>query len=444
MGTAPRLTISAPLAVAVRRMPTALVARSADVSLEAANAGEHAWRWHSPEGDGSVVLVALTAATTAMIVTADARTPSSLVDALTVELSGALERTWAPRVPPSQASASRRRRVRVAAAIAAVLVPALAVAGSRVLAPPAPLDVAAAVTQFRHASASEGARPTSGDGAAARPVAADTTAPGSAPARARAKRQTPGRGAQVVTAAQSGSRGDASAPSAAQSSASGKGQQRGAAAPPPSAQRDDQSRRAPSLPPEGVYRYATQGYESIDQPSSRHDYPSETALTIRHNDCGFVAHWQPLENRWDEMTICRTAAGSFIPAMATHREFYGQEKDSRYTCSDGFYAYRPAPGATWTGRCTDEESTMQMRGRTLGREPVRVGDQTVEAVHYVIEARISGDNDGTWRAERWIDPDSGLLLRAQASTDATSTSSFGTVRYREQTDVRLLSMTPQR
>lgn len=441
MIAAPQLAITAPLNEAARRMPAALVAGSADVLVEPVPGPGHRWGWRSPSGVGHIELSPLSDRETGLTVTAGSGVPVAVVDALTVELLGALERSWAPTVPPAHRGPARTP-LRIAVAIVAVLIPALALAGSHVLAPPAPMDVAAAVTQFRTASASEAARTSaSTPGTATRGAAVGGDASGIAkPAPDRGQKAQDGR-IGATSAVSSGPRASTAPPASSRIKADDT--QRGAARS-SSASGQQQRRSAPALPEEGVYRYATQGYESIDQPSSRHDYPSETAMTIRYNDCGFVAHWQPLENRWDEMTICRNTSGSFIPTMATHREFYGQAKDSRYTCSDGFYAYRPATGATWTGRCSDDESTMQIQARTLGREPVRVGDQMVHAVHYVIEARISGGNEGTWKAERWVDPDSGLLVRAQASTDATSDSSVGTVRYREQTDVRLLSMTPER
>jgi hypothetical protein len=193
-----------------------------------------------------------------------------------------------------------------------------------------------------------------------------------------------------------------------------------------------------------VYRYKTSGYESIDQPSSRHEYPEETPMTLRATNCGFLIHWQPLENRWDEMTVCREGDDAFIPSMATHREFYGQEQHSQYTCSPGYYAWRPEPGATWQGRCKDAKSRIDLRARTLGIEPVQVGDQTVEAVRYLVEGQISGENDGTWRVERWVDPETGLLVRMKGRTQATSSGGFGTVNYREETNLQLLSLTPER
>src|SRR3712207_8673916 len=58
---------------------------------------------------------------------------------------------------------------------------------------------------------------------------------------------------------------------------------------------------------EGVYTYTTTGYEEVDQPHDRHDYPRQTALTLRHTDCGFVQrseeHTSELQSR--QYLVCR-------------------------------------------------------------------------------------------------------------------------------------------
>ena len=433
--------ITAPLSLAIQRMPAAVVAGSSDVELQR-HGRSPAWHWEAARGGGQVVLSALTATSTRLDVTADPHTPASVADALTVELCGALERTWAPPTPPS-ARTSMGRRSKIALAAAALLVPVLAVTGLRVLAPPKALDVAAAVEQFRQQDATTATVP--GGQAAPRNGASAKSprTPETRPARAGVGRST-GDGAATqrqVATAQPGARQDQAATNEASQPAEGNAGGRPAQKSAP-----EQQQSGPSgIPEEGVYRYATKGYESIDRPSSRHDYPSETAMSIRHSDCGFSGRWQPLENRWDEMDVCRRGDTSFLPRLATHREFYGQANDSDYECSADNYAYRPEPGATWTGFCSDGPAKMQIRGRALGIEPVRVGARTVDTVRYALQARISGgDAEGTWTAERWVDPDTGLLVRVEAQTNATSDSSVGEVHYREEVSLRLLSMTPQR
>lgn len=449
-------TIYAPLAAAVGRMPGVVRAGSSQVVLER-QGGAALWHWQGSYDSGTVSLAAVSQTQTRLAVTAQGTTALPLADALTVALYGALERQWAP---PAGAVAERThgRRTKFALVTAAVLIPLLAITGMRILVPPKAMDVASAVAQFREQSQpSEVAVADAGDAQAA----AKTTA---RPARkdrrsakpAEVRRATVTR--QTAAPAQPRQRGAQRQRSASSQPRPDRQQVPAAAAPErrreASADREQPARRqsptrtqqpAATSPEEGVYRYATDGYESIDRPSSRHDYPSETALSIRATDCGFDARWQPLENRWDEMSVCRSTGEALLPTLSTHREFYGQQNDSNYECGPTNYAYRPQPGATWTGTCADGDAKMQIRGRTIAREPVRVGNETVETVHYALEARISGgDAEGTWTAQRWVDPDTGLLIRVEAQTQATSQSSVGTVQYREELSLMLLSTTPQR
>src|SRR5688572_23871693 len=61
---------------------------------------------------------------------------------------------------------------------------------------------------------------------------------------------------------------------------------------------------------EGVYVYATDGYEETDALSGqRHDYPAQTTMTVSKQGCGYRWRWQPLKERWEESDGCRTSAG---------------------------------------------------------------------------------------------------------------------------------------
>jgi hypothetical protein len=193
-----------------------------------------------------------------------------------------------------------------------------------------------------------------------------------------------------------------------------------------------------------VYSYETAGYEQIDNPNSRHDYPEETAITLRHTQCGFLAHWQPLENRWDEMEVCSHPDGGLLERMASHREFYGKKQHSDLDCRDGDFAWQRDPGSTWSTTCSDDKTKIEMRARTVGHEPMEVGGETVRAVHIQIEGRISGDAEGSWSVHRWLHPDTGLLLRLDGRTQATSDGPMGPVQYTEEIDLRLQSLQPER
>ena len=451
-------TIFAPAADAAERMPSAVRLAGAEVAL-IRDGRTSTWRWEASLGGGTATLSRLSADATRLTVTPDAGTPLGTADALTAALYGVLERQWQPPLPES-ARRPMRRRTKILTGVAAVLVPLLAVTGMRVLAPPAPVDVASAVAQFRAQSAQQ-SDPVTGGGGGGNDAGGESDeetgrSGGDSDRQSRpdngnddGQRTAVNTAADRQSAAAPRAPSNAAAPTRTQDNAGASSTRReatGADARQPSRRQAQPQREAvATAPEEGVYRYATSGYESIDRPSDRHDYPRETAMSVRATDCGFTARWQPLENRWDEMSVCRRGGDAFLPTLSTHREFYGQENDNDYRCSAGNYAYRPEPGATWTGTCADGDAKMQIRGRTFGREAVQVGNEVVETVHYTIDARIyGGDAEGTWSAERWVDPDNGLLIRVEAQTRATSQSTVGPVQYREQLSLRLLSMTPQR
>ena len=444
-------TIDAPLATAVERVPPVVRAGADDVVVER-QGSDALWRWRGSYDAGTISLAALSPTQSRLTITAQTRSALPLADAVTVALYGALERQW-----HSPAAASTRQpmrgRTKVALVTAALLIPVLAITGMRILAPPKAMDVASAVAQFRAQSSEPAADVATAVGASgnttARARTSPTDRPASRPAGGRRATDTrtnaaprPQHAAQPQASAGRAPRRDrqsAAAPAPQRTQTEQRRPQGTAAAPPARTQPERTS------PEEGVYRYATRGSESIDRPSDRHDYPSETAMSIRATDCGFTGRWQPLENRWDEMTVCRRNGRSLLPRLSTHREFYGQSNDSNYRCGATNYAFLPKPGATWSGTCADGDAKMHIRGRTIAHEPVRVGDETVNTVRYTIEARITGgDAEGTWTAERWVDPETGLLIRVEAQTRATSDSSVGTVQYREQLSLRLLSLTPQR
>lgn len=433
--------IGIPAADAIALLPDRVESDHAEIQVLGAVApGVPRWRWSSAQHHGEICIAALSPTTSCVEVTCDG--PPAVAQEVAVAVHHALEPGWHVPAPAAAIGPGVRRRVLLA--VAAVVIPALALFGFKLLAPPAPVDVAAAVSEFRAANAG-----------ASEPAQSVASSP--QPRRAEKTRQAAADPAPPAGTAEPGSQQNASNARVEQPRAS---QQQGREDAPASndtggassqsaGDRPTQRKKAPAddaprRPESGVYTFATKGYEQIDKPSSRHDYPRETAFTIQHTDCGFVSRWQPLENRWDEMSVCSVEAGAFIERMSTHREFFGQEKHIDYDCGDDTVAWSLRPGSAWSGRCSDGSSTVDLRGQTLGREPVRVGDDVVEAVHFTVEGRLSGDTDGTWFADRWVDPETGLLVRLEARTNATSDTSVGKVEYEERVSLRLLSMTPQR
>jgi hypothetical protein len=198
------------------------------------------------------------------------------------------------------------------------------------------------------------------------------------------------------------------------------------------------------VPPDaGVYRYATEGYEEVNRPGGHHEYPAETPFTVQHTPCGFTTRWQPLDGRWDEMALCSGRIRT-VERISTQREFYGQRQRSDYRCEPGSRAWHHRPGATWTTRCADEDTTVVTKSTILGDERIRVGTTVIDAVHLQLRAELSGATRGQWSADRWLHPETGLLLRLEAQTTATSQTPAGTIEYHEEVRLDLQSLDPQR
>ena len=340
----------------------------------------------------------------------------------------------APRVraPARHRSPWQRPAVRLVAVIGVLTLVAGSAAAYRLLAPPEPLPVDQAVAQFQQMPASTPpvavtAAPdtsrASGGADTAPPARVDRVRRPPAPGEATASHRAPGSQTAAIEEPRSHGR-------------------RPAAEPQRPRRRDDAAQPAP-LPEPGVYTYATSGHEEIDQPHDRHDYPAQTALTVHHDGCGFTTRWQPLEQRWDETEICGGQVRT-LARMTTQREFFGRRQRSDYRCEPRSRAWSSEAGAAWTTRCSDGDTTVSTQFKVLGHERVTVGDATVGAVHLRLRSTVTGNTRGQWTADRWLHPDTGLLLRLQSSTDATSTTPFGEVRYREQVRLDLQSLEPRR
>ena len=109
-----------------------------------------------------------------------------------------------------------------------------------------------------------------------------------------------------------------------------------------------------SLPPEGVFVYATEGEESIDVlGGSTHRYPDRTTLTVTHTGCGVRQRWDALVERWDDELLCPGRDGRERRTLRTHHEFFGMSDDAEFRCDAGYVVLpaAPEPGDTWSTSC---------------------------------------------------------------------------------------------
>lgn len=429
-------TVDAPPAAVLRRVTAAASGSQPPLRVAAATEGTlvAASRRHTIERDGIAVawveLTALTPTATLLEIAAEEPGAQELVERIETAVCGPAVPD--PREPVDARPRSRRHAVRAVAAVGVLALVAGSAAAYRLLAPPEPLAVDQAVAQFQQvpapavpvvlSTAPQVPRPSDGGDPAPRPRVDRVRRP---PTSAETTRRRSVASPQAPTRQEASARHDQPE---AQSQ--------------PSRRREAAAQPAP-LPAAGVYTYTTSGHEEIDQPNDRHEYPRQTALTVQHAGCGFTTRWQPLEQRWDETEICAGEVRT-LARMTTQREFFGQRKRSDYRCEPGSRAWQTDTGAAWTTRCSDEDTTVTTRFKVVGHEPLAVGEETVRAVHLRLRATMTGGTRGQWQADRWLHPETGLLLRLHGSTDATSTTTFGDVRYREQVRLDLQSLQPRR
>ncbi len=198
-------------------------------------------------------------------------------------------------------------------------------------------------------------------------------------------------------------------------------------------------------PAEGVYVYATDGHDEIDAfGGRRHDYPSETTLTLRHTDCGTHTRWDVLDERWDEAKTCRTDNGDRqLQSIVSYREFLGHGQRMDLEC-DLLLPADPAAGARWSGTCTGEDTDVVLQMTMMGWETVTVGGRAAETIHVRTEAVFSGRSEGTQSSDRWYVPSTGLEVRTHTVTDVHSQGPTGRVHYQEQVRRELRELEPHR
>lgn len=197
---------------------------------------------------------------------------------------------------------------------------------------------------------------------------------------------------------------------------------------------------------EGVYPHATKGYEETDaMGGSRHDYPSETPVAHRRTDCGVITRWQPLKERWDESSFCQVDQALEIRTFTTYHEFFQKGDRQDYRCPPGSVVFdrREPAGASWMWNCDTGKSSIDTQTTVVGVEPMTIDGVTMDTVHMHYESRLSGSTAGTQVQDRWIEPNSGFVVRIKSDLTAQTDSPFGRVGYEEHYELRMNSLKPR-
>lgn len=198
---------------------------------------------------------------------------------------------------------------------------------------------------------------------------------------------------------------------------------------------------------EGVYPHATEGFEQTDAVGgSRHDYPPESSVVVRHTDCGLITRWQPLKERWDESSFCSVGTALEIRTFTMYHEFFQKGQQDNYRCPPGSIVFdRSEPvGASWMWNCDSETASVDTQTRVVAVEPVIIEGRKIDAVRMRYESRLTGATEGAQLQERWIDPETGMVLRLRSEVAAKTESPFGRVNYEEKYLIEIKTLTPRK
>ena len=201
---------------------------------------------------------------------------------------------------------------------------------------------------------------------------------------------------------------------------------------------------APSPVPEGVYVYATNGYEKTDALTGiTHHYPKRSTITVHAADCGLSLLWRVLEGRSTEWIFCVTPRGWEIRSQDERHTFFGRTERTTYTCRNT--PIKPAPGVSrWPVACSTDTAEETGTGRVVGRERIDLTDKSSTTVHVLKNTSFAGDIRGTTRHDIWFDVTSGMPVKMIMVSRTTNDSPVGDVHYEEDVTLLLTSLAPRR
>jgi hypothetical protein len=121
---------------------------------------------------------------------------------------------------------------------------------------------------------------------------------------------------------------------------------------------------------DGVYVYATVGYEKTDALTGvTHRYPRSSTMTVTEHECGVRMRWDVLKGRSTEWVYCVTPAGWELRSQDERHTFFGRTERTTYTCSDTpIRPVRAHVGQRWRVSCSTDAAEERGTVRVAGRE----------------------------------------------------------------------------
>ena len=202
--------------------------------------------------------------------------------------------------------------------------------------------------------------------------------------------------------------------------------------------------KTPSPIPEGVYVYATTGYEKTDALTGvTHRYPRRSTITVTAADCGASLDWRVLDGRSTTWIYCVTPGAWLLDSQDERHTFFGRTERTTYVCDDTPIR-RAGSRARYQVSCATETSRETGRLTLLGREQLRVGGESVMTEHVRKTTWFTGEIRGTAGHDIWYDADSGVPVKVVMVSRTTNDSAVGDVHYEEDARLVLTSLTPRR
>lgn len=196
----------------------------------------------------------------------------------------------------------------------------------------------------------------------------------------------------------------------------------------------------PTTPAEGVYSWATDGWEEAQ--GIRRDFPEESQRIITASDGdSFKQHHYFSEEReiWSEFVI--TEDGAHVAMQRNKAKFGPVTNDSRVDFSPPMLVGKadPTVGEAWKGSWEGKTSgTYTARVFDHGR--ITVGDESLEVWGYEIHMEMRGELNGTVDARVLFSPKYALTVQEHYKQHIES----GRTNYRAEWTMTLKSTTPQR
>lgn len=196
----------------------------------------------------------------------------------------------------------------------------------------------------------------------------------------------------------------------------------------------------PTTPDEGVYSWATKGWE--EAAGIRRNFPQESQRIITASDgSGFKQHHYFSEEReiWSEFVISKE--GAHVAMQRNRAKFGPVTNDSTIDFAPPMQVAlaNPEEGAAWSGKWQGRTSG-SYSARAFDHGTMTIGGEEIEVWAYEYRMQLRGELDGNVYAQVWFAPKYALTVREHY--EQTIQSDRG--RYRADWTMTLKSTTPQR